>query len=114
VFALELATGLVLDGWPVPIDDAALAAVNSNGPARFQQADAMSQRSALALSPDGARLYVAFGTYRGQGVGWLVAIDTQQPAIAHAFSSAPFSEQRSNGGIWGAPGRPWPPTAACT
>ena len=103
-FALELGSGRVLDGWPVTIEDAALGAVNSNGPARFQRADAMSQRTALALSPDGALLYLGFGTYRGQGVGWLVAIDTSRPAIAHAFSSAPYSEEHSNGGIWGPAG----------
>jgi hypothetical protein len=103
-YALELATGRVLDGWPVTIDDARLAAVNSNGPARFQEPRVMSQRAALALSPDGKLLYVAFGTYRSKGAGWLVAVDTRRPAIAHAFSSAPFSEPIANGGIWGAAG----------
>jgi hypothetical protein len=104
VFALELANGRVLDGWPVAIDDAALAAVNSNGPARFHEPAVMSQRAALALAPGGDLLYVGFGTYRGQGVGWLVAIDTERPAVAHAFSSAPFVEPLANGGIWGSAG----------
>jgi hypothetical protein len=37
-------------------------------------------------------------------VGWLVAIDTERAAIAHAFSTAPFIEPISNGGIWGSAG----------
>ena len=103
-FALDLGSGEVLDGWPVAIDDATLATVNRNGPARMQAPELMSQRGALALASDGARLFVPFGTYQGDGVGWLVAIDTQAPRVVSAFSSAPFVEQDSNGGIWGAGG----------
>ncbi len=103
-FAVELGSGAVLEGWPLAIDDAALAPVNRNGPARMQAPELMSQRGALALAPDGERLYVPFGTYRGDGVGWLVAVDTDPPRIASAFSSAPFVDAESNGGIWGAGG----------
>jgi hypothetical protein len=49
-FALELATGRVLDDWPVAIDDAALAAVNSNGPARFQDPHARGTQRQLRSS----------------------------------------------------------------
>jgi outer membrane protein assembly factor BamB len=104
VFALELDTGRVLDGWPVRIDDAALAAVNTNAPARFQTATEVSQRGALALSPFGDRLYVPFGSFAFASVGWLVAIDTRTPRVASAFSTAPDVLARSNGGIWGSGG----------
>lgn len=62
VFALDARSGAVLAGWPVAIDDAALAPSNTNGPARFQANVEMSQRSALALSPAGDRVYVTFGS----------------------------------------------------
>jgi outer membrane protein assembly factor BamB len=101
-FALDLGSGEVLAGWPVAIDDASLAPVNRNGPARMQAPEVMSQRGALAVAGD--RLYVPFGTYRGEGVGWLAAIDTSTASLASAFSSAPWSELDSNGGIWGAGG----------
>jgi hypothetical protein len=103
-FGLELSTGNVLPGWPVRIDDAALAPLNTNGPARFQPALHVSQRGALALSPNGERLYVTFGTFAFHGVGWIVSVDTRRPGIARAFSSAPFKEEKSNGGIWAAGG----------
>ena len=104
VHALALDTGDLETGWPVSLDDDALAPHNTNGPARFQAAHEMSQRGALALSPDGARVYVPFGTYWGDGAGWLVSVDTRDASIAAAFSSAPSVEDRSNGGIWGSAG----------
>ncbi len=103
-FALDPHAGSVVDGWPVVVDDAALAPVNRNGPAKMQRAAAVSQRGALQLSPAGDRLYVPFATYQGEGVGWLVAIDTETTAIEAAFSSAPWREAKSNGGIWGSGG----------
>ncbi|MCX4245276.1 serine protease family protein [Paraliomyxa miuraensis] len=103
-FALALDDGRILDGWPVGIDDLGLAAVDTNGPARFWGAEIMSQRGALRLSPGGERLYVTFGTFWGEGAGWIVAMDTEEPAVVAAFSSAPSSEGRSNGGIWGSGG----------
>jgi hypothetical protein len=105
VFALDLGDGEILPGWPVTIDDAALAPVNRNGPARFQAATIMSQRGALNLSPDGNTLYVPFSSYQDRSAGWLVAIDTQGAMIASAFSSAPSTAAKGNGGIWG-PGGP--------
>lgn len=104
-FALDLGSGRILPGWPVAINDAALAPVNQNGPARFAAATEMSQRAALALSPRGEVLYVAFGTYRGIAPGWMVAVDTRRPALLAAFSSAPDPGGTSNGGMW-APGGP--------
>src|SRR5262249_49818445 len=66
VFALDLGDGVVLLGWSVTIDDAVLAPVNRNGPARFQAAATMSQRGALNLSLDGGTLYVPFASYQDQ------------------------------------------------
>jgi outer membrane protein assembly factor BamB len=104
VFALDLASGAVLPGWPLDVDDAALAPVNGNGPALFGDATVMSQRGALALSPDGATLYVPFGSYFDGGVGWIVAVDTRAPRFAAAFSMAPSRTADANGGVWSAGG----------
>lgn len=102
--ALSLRDGTEASGWPVTIDNAGLAPVNTNGPATFQHPSTMSQRGALALAPDGSRIYVPFGTYWGSGVGWLVSIDTTAASIASAFSSAPSTRMESSGGIWGSAG----------
>jgi hypothetical protein len=104
VFALELASGRVLPGWPLTIDDGALAPINRNGPARFQPATAMSQRGALDLSPDGGLLYLPFGAYADGGTGWIVAVDTHTPRLEAAFAAAPFLDAAPNGGIWGSGG----------
>lgn len=103
-FALDLASGAVLVGWPVTIDDPALRPINVNGPALFAASGVVSQRGALALSPKGDRLYVPFGAYNDGGTGWLVSIDTRRAALASAFSMAPWSEPSANGGMWGAGG----------
>lgn len=104
VAALDLETGMPLSGWPVVLDDASLGAVNTNGPARFHESERMSQRGALQLSPDGERAYLAFGTYVGDGVGWIVAVDTTAARVAAAFSAAPSSDDVSTGGMWGSAG----------
>ncbi len=104
VFALDLTNGIVLSGWPVAIDNAALAAVNHNGPAQFQDPVHMSQRGALNLSPDGALLYVPFGGYDDKAAGWMIAVDTEARRVAAAFSGAPSSEMTANGGMWAAGG----------
>ena len=104
LFALDARSGTLVDGWPVPIDDTSVGAVNTNGPARFFDSEVMSQRGALTLSPDGDRVYVAFGTYWGEGAGWIVGIDTELPRVATAFSAAPSTESISSGGIWGSAG----------
>jgi hypothetical protein len=102
--ALSLRDGREVDGWPVTIDDAALAPVNSNGPAAFHHPSTMSQRGSLTMSPDASAVYVPFGTYWGSGTGWLVKVDTGSASITSAFSSAPSKEMRSSGGIWGSAG----------
>ncbi len=103
-FALDIASGNILPGWPVAINDAALAPINRNGPARFQEAVHMSQRGALNLSPDGAVLYIPFGGYDDQAAGWMVAIDTGIPRLAAAFSGAPSNVMTANAGMWAAGG----------
>lgn len=103
-FALDLASGDIVTGWPVPIDDDALQPVNQNGPARLQPTPVMSQRGALNLSPDGGLLYVPFGSYVDGSAGWLVAVDTRRATVSSAFSSARSVEPVGNGGIWSAGG----------
>lgn len=108
-FCLDVRDGALLPGWPIAIDEASVNATNVNGPALFPPSTEASQRSALALSPSGDRLYVAFGTYAFGGPGWLVSIDTGiapggAARIVKAFSAAPFLEATSNGGMWGAGG----------
>jgi hypothetical protein len=104
VFALDIGSGTVLPGWPLAINDSALAPINQNGPATFQSTSAMSQRGALNLSPDGGLLYVPFGAYGDGGAGWMVLVDTRTPALASAFSGAPSSVAFANGGMWGSGG----------
>lgn len=112
-FALDASRGTVLPGWPVVLDRASVEAANGNGPARFDDdARVISQRGALALGPDGDRLYVTFGGYWDGAVGWIVAIDTQAPTIAASFSGAPDSlldaqgnlARHANAGMWGPSG----------
>jgi hypothetical protein len=104
VWAIDLASGHVLRGWPVTLTNEALGAVNANGPALFQAAQVVSQRGALNLSNDRATLYVPFGAYGDGGVGWMVALDTRTPSVVGAFSGAPSMEATANGGIWGSGG----------
>jgi hypothetical protein len=104
VFALDIANGNVLPGWPLNINNATLAPINQNGTALFQAASAMCQRGALNLSPDGKLLYIPFGAYMDSAPGWMVAIDTQAPALASAFSGAPSTVVFANGGMWASGG----------
>jgi hypothetical protein len=104
LFALDVRSGDVLPGWPLTIDDRSLAAINQNGPARFQATSSMSQRGALNLSPDGLVLYVPFGGYADGAAGWMVAVDTRLPALVSAFSAAPSTGAFANGGMWGSGG----------
>lgn len=108
-YALDATNGRVLPGWPLTIDETAMGGVNVNGPALFSSKGEATQRSALALSPSGDRLYVAFGSSPSGGPGWIAAIHTAiagsvTPKIARSFSSAPSLEPTSNGGIWAAGG----------
>ena len=103
VHALNLRNGREQDGWPLPLDAAAInrPGVNSNGANRFPAGVANLQRGALNLSPDYSRLYVPFG---GEPVsGWLLAIDTRQPRVVSAFSMTARTEE-GVGGLWGSGG----------
>ncbi len=104
VFALDITSGDVLPGWPININSDTLAPINQNGPALFPAATAMSQRGALNLSPDGKLLYIPFGAYMDDAPGWMVAVDTQTPALASAFSGAPSTVAFANGGMWASGG----------
>jgi hypothetical protein len=104
VFALDLGSGNVLAGWPVPLSASTVEPLNQNGPAVFLASSQLSQRGGLATSPDGKLLYVPFGGYFGGSVGWLVAIDTVTPRVASSFSSSPEMLGRANGGIWASGG----------
>lgn len=104
--ALDLGSGMLISGWPLPLNEAAFVApkigrnVAAGGFATAQRAGHIVQRGALNLSPDGARLYVTFGE---STTGWLVAVDTEQVRIASAFATVAVPH-RNSGGIWGAGG----------
>ena len=118
VFALDLASGAVLPGWPVTLAAAAVETVNGNatdaGVATFTAFDAISQRGALNLSIDGATLYVPFGSYFDGAMGWMVAVDTDHPGVVASFSGSPTDvsgpitdagqANLASGGMWGAGG----------
>lgn len=104
IHALSLGDGEPIGGWPVTLDRETVEENNGNGPARFSAPEVISQRGGLVLSPAGDRVYAAFGTFQGEGVGWIVALATDEPRVVASFSSAPWSEARSAGGIWGSAG----------
>ena len=102
-FALDLASGAIIPGWPVALDESTFNGVNrnpGNTPPALRAIDYRLQRGALNLSPDGALLYVAFGE---SATGWIVSVDTAKAKIASAFASV-ANPHRSSGGIWGAGG----------
>ncbi|MDB4945832.1 MAG: hypothetical protein JWP97_5366 [Labilithrix sp.] len=113
LFAVDATSGAVRPGWPVVFERQAVEAANTNGPAYFDEdARFVSQRSALALSPDGKRVYVAFGGYWDEAVGWIAAVDTATPHITSTFSGAADTllengtrTRHANAGMW-APGGP--------
>jgi hypothetical protein len=113
-YALDLATGAPVGGWPVTLDARAVATLDVNGPAVFDDAKVISQRGALNLSQDGGLLYVPFGAYNDGGIGWLVVVDTRRASLATSFSSARSTEHVANGGMWAPAGRRWIPRATCT
>jgi hypothetical protein len=102
-FALDLADGSVLPGWPVALNEEALRSPGLNrnagaeGDARERRFYYTLQRGALNLSPDGAQLYVTFGD---TATGLLVAVDTRSAKVTSAFSSVATPHRRT-GGIWG-------------
>jgi outer membrane protein assembly factor BamB len=102
-FALDIANGKVLPGWPVALDEKRLRAqgmnrnAGSEGDANTRRFDYTLQRGALNLSPDGSRLYVTFGD---TAAGLLIAVDTFAPKVASTFASVATPHRRT-GGIWG-------------
>lgn len=101
--ALDLRDGQMITGWPVRLnaDTINVPGINRNGANRFPATFAHLQRSALNLSADGSRLYVAFG---GEPTsGWMLALDTLQPRVASAFSATRKTEE-GVGGMWAAGG----------
>lgn len=103
-YALDLASGKVLPGWPVRLDEETFNNLNTNaGPERVppkRRFDFRVQRGALNLSPDGSQLYVVFGETE---TGWLVAVDTAAAKVKSAFAAVAMPH-RGGGGIWGAGG----------
>ncbi len=105
IFALDITSGRVLPGWPVSVNNGVLAPINRNGPTTFQKSNAMSQRGALNLSPDGRYLYVPFGGYLDGAAGWMVVVDTLSAKLATAFAGAPnTTDATANGGMWASAG----------
>jgi len=103
VFAVSLADGSVLPGWPVTINDGVLEPVNQNGPGSFtfDVNGRVVQRSALNLSRDRSLLYVPFGGLRDLAAGWMVVVDTNAAAVVSSFSGAAMTRQIANAGMWG-------------
>jgi hypothetical protein len=107
IYALDLSTGTVLDGWPVAIDEKTLEQPSINRNPRYGTTPAAPwrpgrfsiQRGALNLSPDDRYLVATIG----QGRGWVLVVDTQSKTLASAFSSTPLAED-SIGGVWGSTG----------
>lgn len=101
--ALDLGSGATLPGWPVRLDDRAINApgINRNGANQFPAKFAHLQRSALNLSPDRKRLYVAFGAEPTSG--WMLSIDTARARVASAFSATAVTEE-GVGGMWASGG----------
>jgi len=104
-YALDLASGEIVAGWPVQLDEATFNApgMNRNAgsgkvpPKRF---DYRVQRGALTLSRAGSVLYVTFGE---TSTGWIVAVDTRHAKVSSAFATV-AEPHHSSGGIWGAGG----------
>jgi mono/diheme cytochrome c family protein len=101
--ALDIRSGDEVHGWPVELGHEALNApgINRNGTTQFSEKDGHTQRGALNLSSDGARLYVSFGLDNSSG--WLVAVDTSHPRVATAFSSTAITSE-IQGGMWASGG----------
>jgi PQQ-like domain len=93
IFALSLADGSTLPGWPVDVADALASARES-----FDQLS-QNQRGALAIAND--RLYVPFGGHFGdcgRYHGWVVGVSLVDPARVTSWAT-----RARGGGIW-APG----------
>ena len=108
-YALDVASGNVLPRWPVAIDAAAVEPFNGNAPQTFESPTIISQRGALNLSPSGDVLYVPFGAYSDDGVGFMVAVDTRGARVLRSFAGANASTPLPQGmhwigGMWSAGG----------
>jgi len=103
VHAIDIRSGDEIQGWPLELGHEALNApgINRNGTTQFSEEDGHTQRGALNLSADGSRLYVSFGL--DSSSGWLVAVDTNRPRVATAFSSTPVTSE-IQGGMWASGG----------
>jgi hypothetical protein len=103
--ALDIRSGQGLSGWPIDISKTMMeqSSLNRNGTRTWRYGlpgHRWVQRSALNLSADGSRLYVAFGA---DAVGWMVVVDTTAKKVASAFSATPNDEQ-DGGGMWASGG----------
>ena len=92
VFALSLADGVVLPGWPVDVAEL-LSAINMIFNPRAQ-----NQRGALTIVGD--RLYLPYSGFYGGGCGneyhgWVVGLRLDQPVAFGAWRTS-----TSGGGIW--------------
>jgi hypothetical protein len=93
VFALSLATGAIVSGWPIQIG----AGIRALGQPFDENVE--EQRGALALL--GGKIFVPFGGYNGDCGdyhGVVAAVSTTTPAVTAALSTS-----AAKGGIW-APG----------
>jgi hypothetical protein len=93
VHALSTTDGTEMSGWPVNVSSA------TSGSIIFDTVHE-NQRSALSLV--GNTLYVAYGGHIGDCGGyhgWVIGIDTQDPAMRGAWATAGQGE-----GIWGSAG----------
>jgi len=102
LFALDLGSGNVLGGWPLPINSADVEPVNQNAPAGFAGPALLSQRGGLNLSADGHYLYVPFGAYGDSATGFMVTVDTRTHTVVSAFAGG--TTGAPNGGMWGSGG----------
>jgi len=101
--AFDIRNGEEVPGWPVDLGHGALNApgINRNGGTQFSEKDGHTQRGALNLSPNGARLYVSFGLDNSSG--WIVAVDTNLRSVMTAFSTTAVTSE-IQGGMWASGG----------
>ncbi len=94
VWALDLASGAVKEGWPITLQGQYRGTAFDGGQ--------LTQRGALTMV-DG-RLYIPFASRCdiGEWHGWVMGVNTREPgATQRLFSPSPDS---SGGGIWGSAG----------
>jgi hypothetical protein len=117
IFALNLADGSLVSGWPLAFTQSLLDSLNQNrlngGNAVPFSSGGGDQRGALALSPDGSTLYADFAAYGSSNPGWMTTVATgvtngagngQTPAVMSAYSGVDSTATNANAGMWGAGG----------